>query len=98
MPKTSLSERMDKVEAQIAAIQKAMNSQGNSAPVKKMLSSDEAAAFLGITMASLRQLCHRKLIPYYKPNGKLYFDIDELVTWQKRNHFESMEETLTGEN
>ena len=98
MPKTSLSERMDKVEAQIAAIQKAMNSQGNSAPVKKMLSSDEAAAFLGITMASLRQLCHRKLIPYYKPNGKLYFDIDELVAWQKRNHFESMEETLTGEN
>lgn len=98
MPKTSLSERMDKVEAQIAAIQKAINSQGNSAPVKKMLSSDEAAAFLGITMASLRQLCHRKLIPYYKPNGKLYFDIDELVTWQKRNHFESMEETLTGEN
>lgn len=98
MPKTSLSERMDKVEAQIAAIQKAINTQGNSAPVKKMLSSDEAAAFLGITMASLRQLCHRKLIPYYKPNGKLYFDIDELVTWQKRNHFESMEETLTGEN
>jgi hypothetical protein len=98
MPKTSLSERMDKVEAQIAAIQKAMGSQGGVAPVKKMLSSDEAATFLGIKMASLRQLCHRKLIPYYKPNGKLYFDIDELVAWQKRNHFESMEETLTGEN
>ena len=98
MTKQTLSERIDRLEAQMAAIQKAINSQGNNAPVKKMLSSDEAAAFLGITMASLRQLCHRKLIPYYKPNGKLYFDIDELVAWQKRNHFESIEETLTGVN
>ena len=29
------------------------------------------------------------LIPYYKPNGKnMYFDVDELVSWQKKNHFE----------
>lgn len=29
------------------------------------------------------------LIPYYEPNGKdMYLDVDELVSWQKKNHFE----------
>lgn len=31
---------------------------------------------------------NKKLIPYYKPNGKnMYFDVEELIAWQK-NHFE----------
>ena len=40
-------------------------------------------------MDGLRGLTHKKLISYYKPNGKnMYFDTDELVAWQKKNHFE----------
>lgn len=56
---------------------------------KRMLSTEEAAAFLGMTVDGLRGLTYKRLIPYYKPNGKnMYFDVDELVSWQKKNHFE----------
>ena len=42
-----------------------------------------------MTLDGLRGLTYKKLIPYYKPNGKnMYFEVDELVAWQKKNHFE----------
>jgi excisionase family DNA binding protein len=54
-----------------------------------MLNTEEAASFLGMTVDGLRGLTSKKLIPFYKPNGKnIYFDVDELVAWQKKNHFE----------
>jgi len=53
---------------------------------KKSLCTEEAAALLGITVKSLQDLTHRKLIPYYKPNGKMmYFDRVELEEWLHRN-------------
>lgn len=57
-----------------------------SASSKSLLSTEETAAFLGITVKSLQDLTHRKLIPYYKPNGKMmYFDKRELIEWLHRN-------------
>ena len=45
-----------------------------------------------MTVDGLRGLTYKKLISYYKPNGKnIYFDVDELVAWQKKNHFEPLE-------
>ena len=50
---------------------------------KPSLSTEEAAAYLGITVKSLQTLTHKKQIPYYKPNGKmLYFDRGELDEWK----------------
>ncbi len=88
MTKLTLSERIDRLEAQMASMQEALRSRDMETPRRKMLSSEEATEFLGITPACLRQLCHRKKIPYYKPNGKnIYFALDELVAWQRKNHF-----------
>lgn len=65
------------------------------AGVRRMLTTEEAASFLGMTVDGLRGLTHKKLIPFYKPNGKnMYFDVDELIAWQKKYHFEPLGERL----
>ena len=53
---------------------------------KRLLNTKEAAAFLGMTLDGLYGLTSSKAIPFYKPTGKrLYFDMDELASWQKKN-------------
>lgn len=79
----SVQRRLDRLEAIIEC--------SATARVKRMLNTEEAASFLGMTVDGLRGLTSKKLIPFYKPNGKnIYFDVDELVAWQKKNHFEPM--------
>lgn len=79
----SVQRRLDRLEAFIEC--------SATAGVKRMLNTEEAASFLGMTVDGLRGLTSKKLIPFYKPNGKnIYFDVDELVAWQKKNHFEPM--------
>lgn len=52
--------------------------------------TDLLFAFIcGLKHRSIPAYYHKKLIPYYKPNGKnMYFDVEELIAWQKKNHFE----------
>ena len=51
----------------------------------QLISTAEAAKFLGIKVSYLHNLMMRRVIPYYKPNGKLCcFDKAELEAW-KRN-------------
>ena len=79
----SVQKRLDRLETIIECC--------TTAGVKRMLNTEEAASFLGMTVDGLRGLTSKKLIPFYKPNGKnIYFDVDELVAWQKKNHFEPM--------
>lgn len=40
---------------------------------KDVLTSDEAAVYLGVSKSFLYKLTMRKEIPHYKPNGKLCF-------------------------
>ena len=55
----------------------------------KLFTEEDRPVFLGMTLSGLRRLTHKKLIPYYKPNGKnMYFDVKELIAWQKKNHYE----------
>jgi len=50
------------------------------------LNPDQAAEMLGITRKTLLDMTSKKLIPYYKPNGKMiYFDRSELEDWLHRN-------------
>lgn len=42
---------------------------------RKLLTSKEAAQYLGISLSFLRKMMMNRIIPMYKPNGKLcYFD------------------------
>lgn len=46
---------------------------------RKLLNSREAADYLGISLSYLRKMMMNRVIPMYKPNGKLcYFDPDDL--------------------
>lgn len=49
---------------------------------KQVLTSSEAAEYLGISLKYLYKLTMARKIPYSKPNGKLcYFRRDELEKW-----------------
>ena len=53
-------------------------------PVGTTAFTAEAAKFLGIKVSYLHKLMMRRVIPYYKPNGKLcFFDKAELEAWMK---------------
>lgn len=53
---------------------------------KKMLTTDEAAEYLGVTKSYLYKLTSNLKIPHYKPSGKMcYFKREELDEWMQQN-------------
>ena len=88
MNKTNLIDAVESMQKRLDRLETIVE-RSSGAGIKRMLNTEEAASFLGMTIDGLRGLTSKKLIPFYKPNGKnIYFDVDELVTWQKKNHFE----------
>lgn len=54
--------------------------------IKEVLTSDEAAAYMGISKSYLYKLTMKKQIPHYKPMGKIcYFNRVELEQWLQTN-------------
>ena len=53
---------------------------------KAVLTSDEAARYMGISKSYLYKLTMRREIPHFKPMGKVcYFNRVELEQWLQRN-------------
>lgn len=53
---------------------------------KEVLTSDEAARYMGISKSYLYKLTMRGAIPHYKPMGKMcYFNRAELEQWLQQN-------------
>lgn len=53
---------------------------------KEVLTSDEAAKYMGISKSYLYKLTMNKQIPHYKPMGKIcYFNRLELELWLQGN-------------
>ena len=53
---------------------------------KAVLTSEEAARYMGISMSYLYKLTMLRKIPHYKPMGKLcYFNRLELESWLQSN-------------
>lgn len=60
---------------------------------KQLIPTAEAAKFLGLKVSNLHKLMMRRVIPYYKPNGKLcFFDKVELEAWMKNVRIASQTE------
>lgn len=60
---------------------------------KKLLTTDEAAAYMGISKSYLHKLTMKREIPFYKPMGKMcYFDRNELEAWLTGNRASTNEE------
>lgn len=54
--------------------------------LKKVLTVDEAARYMGISKSTLYKMMMRREIPYSKPNGKVcFFDRVELEAWLMSN-------------
>lgn len=63
---------------------------------KKILTTQEAAAYLGWSMSYIYKQTALKNVPHYCPMGKmLYFDREELEAWLKRNRVASNDEVLS---
>jgi excisionase family DNA binding protein len=46
---------------------------------KKVLTFEEAAEYMGMSKSCLYKMTSQKIVPHYKPNGKMiFFDRDEL--------------------
>lgn len=53
---------------------------------KEVLTSDEAAKYMGVSKSYLYKLTMRQAIPHYKPMGKMcYFNRAELEAWLQAN-------------
>ena len=53
---------------------------------KEVLTSDEAARYLGISKSYLYKLTMQQKIPHFKPLGKMcYFNREELERWLQTN-------------
>ena len=49
-----------------------------------LMTTAEAAVFLGYKQSYLYKLMMRRAVPYYKPSGKLcFFDREELDAWKR---------------
>jgi excisionase family DNA binding protein len=59
---------------------------------KKYLNLKEASVYLGINKNTMYKYTHYNVIPYYKPNNKVYFLIDDLEKWISKNRVSSQEE------
>ena len=60
---------------------------------KEVLTSEEAARYMGISMSCLYKLTMRRAIPHYKPRGKMcYFNRHELEAWLQSNRVSTEEE------
>lgn len=57
---------------------------------KEVLTSEETARYLGISKSYLYKLTMRRVIPHYKPMGKMcYFNRRELEVWLQSNRVAS---------
>ena len=62
--------------------------------VKPVLTSEEAAMFLGYKPQTLRALCMRRKVPYYKKGHRLYFKKSELEAWMTSDRRPTHDEVL----
>ena len=60
---------------------------------KEVLTSDEAARYMGVSKSYLYKLTMRREIPHFKPLGKMcYFNRHELENWLQSNRVATVTE------
>jgi len=71
-----LLEKMTRIENLL------FNGKDGDLVTKEMLTTDEAAGFMGISKSSLYKMTARKDLPTYKPGGKkVYLKRSEIIAW-----------------
>lgn len=81
---------MTKEEITAIADRVSANISGNT---KEVLTSEEAARYMGISRSHLYKLTCRREVPHYKPAGKvIYFKRAELEQWLQNNRVATVNE------
>ena len=58
--------------------------------MSELIKVPEAADLLGVSVHTVYSMVHRRVLPHYKPTGKLlYFDRDELFQWVQNARVET---------
>lgn len=95
----TLEQKIDEVE-KIQAIEGSIEQLKEQMwTVKEVLTTTEASVYLGVSESYIYKLTSSKLIPHYKPNGKLvYFNRKELCEWALRNRVQMIGQSTRTEN
>lgn len=73
-----LLEKIEKLSARVDVLENVIT-EG-----KQILTTEEAAKFLGLSKSFVYKMTHEGTIPFYKPNGKVcYFEKNELLEWMR---------------
>ena len=73
--------------------------EGVSACTKEVLTSKEAARYMGLSLSHLYKLTMRQEIPHYKPSGKMvYFNRAEVEQWMQRCRINTTDEAQAEAN
>ncbi|MBQ8070209.1 MAG: helix-turn-helix domain-containing protein [Bacteroidales bacterium] len=60
---------------------------------KDLLTTEETAKYLGISLSKLYKMTCNNEIPFYKPNGRYnYFALEEVKAWAMRNRVPTNDE------
>ena len=60
---------------------------------KAVLTATEAAAYMGVSLSCLYKWTMERVVPHYKPNGKMcYFNRLELEQWLQNNRVATAQE------
>ena len=53
---------------------------------KRVWTASECAEYMGISLSTLYKMTHARIVPCYKPTGKLlFFDREEIEAWLLSN-------------
>lgn len=63
---------------------------------RELMTTKEAAEYLGVSMSTLYKMTHNRVIPYYKPTGRIsYFNRADLDAWMTSTRVSTVTELNT---
>lgn len=72
---------VEKLQATVDALYDIVIEMKSGNNTSDILNVEEAAKFIDRSASAVRALVHRKQMPSYKKNGRVYFKRDELAQW-----------------
>ena len=78
---------MEKLMTQLARLERLL-----VIGTKEVLNTEDLSIMTGMSKDHIRHLVCDRAIPYYKPNGRLYFKKSEIEEWLLQNRVPSQSE------
>lgn len=81
-------DHIQKVASKISPLEERLvNLEKQAISSKDILTSQEAAVYIGVSLSQMYKMTSTNSIPHYKPRGKMcYFERKELDAWLLQNH------------